>query len=148
LGKKAGYRKAQEQQGRAHVDRPGKVPAFEEWADGKPMIFAMLAHVVAMSAEPLYEMCELARQGENVEGGHDAPPLDEWLKLYRQRERVVGESLKVLVSAVPVHDRGARLIRSTSSTSRCWVTYVGPLRWERGFFVGCRAEQVIAALAW
>ena len=144
-----GHKEAQDEQRRARARRPAKVPAFEEWAEGKPLLFAMLAHVLAMSAEPFYEMCELARQGENVEGGHDGAPLDVWLRQYGQGERVVGESLKVLASVVPKEARpedllelrclGADWLELSAKERKEALAKVTPMRWRRA------VEQAAAA---
>ena len=41
--------------------------ALEKWEPGKPLVLRMLAHELATGAEAVYHLCELARQGENVE---------------------------------------------------------------------------------
>jgi len=70
----------------------------------------MLAHTLAIGAESVYEMCDLARRGENVEGSRELPPIEDWLRLYRRRAQVVRGSVDAMLGAMPEDVRPVEIV--------------------------------------
>ena len=52
---------------------PGRMKlALDKWEPAKPLVPGILGYELATGAEAVYHLCELAREGENPEGGR--PP--------------------------------------------------------------------------
>jgi hypothetical protein len=48
--------------------------ALDEWGPQKPLALRMLAQELATGTELVYDLRELARQGQSVEGGRRSDP--------------------------------------------------------------------------
>lgn len=74
---------------------------MEEWGQGKPPLFAMMAQMIAGSAEECYQACLLAREGENIDGLKSLPSLHQWYKLYRNHRRLTEIVPELFLKAEP-----------------------------------------------
>lgn len=74
--------------------------ALEKWAEGKPPLWVMVAHQIAIGAEACYEACVLARSRGPV-GGAAMPGVDQWYRLFRRHRRVMAVALKALLPDGP-----------------------------------------------
>lgn len=61
---------------------------FEKWSEGKSPLLKMLSFVLADGQGEIQEFLQNVKAGKKM-GGYDClPPVDEWLKFYRNHRRI------------------------------------------------------------
>jgi len=68
------------------------VKKLDEWAKSKPIVLAIIAQQIAVSAEPCSEFLKLLKIGERIKGYHKLPSSKEWLRFYKNH-RILNEYL-------------------------------------------------------
>ena len=71
----------------------GKRLWIERWSDGRHFLVSVIAQHLALSADALHEVCLLAREGSMVNGAGSGTSGEEWYKLYRDKDRVISETI-------------------------------------------------------
>lgn len=71
---------------------------IEKWAQGKPIIIAIIAHQIVTSAEPYSEYLSLLKAGKHPEGYHKIPPPKVWLSFYKKHRDVNKEIINIFKS--------------------------------------------------
>jgi hypothetical protein len=71
-----------------NIDMTG-LENIRDWTEGKDRIFCVLALLIAIFEDDILESSEIVKRGYRVEGDIPLPHLKNWLKMYRNHQKVI-----------------------------------------------------------
>lgn len=71
--------------------------ALDMWGDGKPIGMIMFAHQVAISANEVYECCQMVRKGSIHRVLRESCSQSEWLSMYRSHKAMQSAIVDVFI---------------------------------------------------